>query len=76
MAQGGKSAMIFNKEIGELVTGPEHFEEMRRCCVAELGDLRWMQRLRAEELGEVTMPKNLSYFEDFDIPWYKPYSSI
>ena len=47
--------MIFNKEIGEWVMGPGHFEEMRRCCVAELGDLRWMKRSRAGELGGATM---------------------
>ena len=47
--------MIYNKEIGDWVTGPGHFEELRSSCVAELGDLRWMQRLRAGELGEATM---------------------
>jgi len=39
--------MGFNREIGEWVKGPGHFD-----CDAELADLRRMQRFRDAELRE------------------------
>ena len=41
--------MIFNRELGEWVPGPEHFEDLRRGCAAELEDLRQMKSFRAVE---------------------------